>query len=310
MKKVIGVFSLFLFSFLLSANLSAETVTWIEDFKDNILSDEWQFRDLQSQSSAWMVKAWERTVTEEGEDHWGALHITNREAFGHTQRDRPMLEHVLPKAAARKLTIKAIFGYYKPIADTFMGLFLLGQNQSEFAYICFGGEAGQVTERGLKIVSGSSIPIWQKRTKTKPARVSIHFHQNHDGNAGVNDGYIELKIVKEDDRLRGYYRRLPDDLTRFVNEDGWLPVRFDGPRNENKWVEVRQSFHTPWEHDFDVKRMGVGFLNNWGGSTMTMRLHLLVLEYPEVGVRAAPSQIKRITTRWADLKREDSRLRD
>lgn len=252
MKKVIAVFSLFLFSLLLSANLSAETVTWIEDFKDSTLSDEWQFRDLQSQSSAWMVKAWERTVTEEGEDHWGALHITNHEAFGHTQRDRPLMERDIPKAAARRLTITGIFGYYKPIADTFIGLFLLGQNQSEFAYICFGGEAGQVAERGLKIVSG----------------------------------------------------RLPDDLTRFINDDGWLPVRIDGPRNENKWIEARQSFHTPWEHDFDVKRIGVGFLNNWGGFTMTMRLHLLVLEYLEVGVRVAPSQIKRITTRWADLKRE------
>jgi len=63
-----------LFLFLFATDSFAETVTWVEDFKNNKLSDGWRFRDLRSHSSAWMIEAWERTVTEEGEDHWGALH--------------------------------------------------------------------------------------------------------------------------------------------------------------------------------------------------------------------------------------------
>ena len=296
MKKLIA----FLGLFVLLATTSQSNTLFTEDFLDEKLSNDWSFRDLRSGSSAWMVKDWEQVVDVDGRREYGALHITNYEAFGHTQRDRPVLETKIPEQAGDNFSVEGIFGYYT-VGDVFMGLFLFGDNDSEFAYICFGGEKVSIELYGLIVVSGGSEMQWVK-PKKGAGGVYADFRDNGPNNTGFEHGYIELKIVKRGNSFRGYYRSIPDEFVSFITPNGWLPVNFVLDSDERKpWKETHQSFNTPWEYDFEVKRIGVGFLNNWSGWRTTLRVHFLTLTSEEE-VPNAPATFRKSTTRWASLK--------
>lgn len=170
-----------------------------------------------------MVEGWEGSATGD----FGALHITSYEGLSRARPDRPILERQAPKQASDSLIVEAIFGYYKPIPffTVLMGIFLFGDNDMEFAYIAFGGTEQWVERNGLEIEIGSMFPILEKARKGIPRRLRVSLDKVLSSKAtGWNDGYIELKIVKEGSKLSAFYRRFPEGLVALVNDDGWLPV--------------------------------------------------------------------------------------
>ena len=64
---------------------------------------------------------------------------------------------------------------------------------------------------------------------------------------------LHLKIVKEDDLFSGYYRE--------SEKDDWT-----------------LSGNKTWNHKFDVERVGIGFMNSWGGQTVTFLVDTLSIE--------------------------------
>ena len=87
---------------------------------------------------------------------------------------------------------------------------------------------------------------------------------------------LHLKIVKEDDVFSGYYR-------------------------ENEKDEWKLSGDKTWNHKFDVERVGIGFMNNWGGQTVTFLVDSLSIEGDGIKPLAVAPEGKLATT-WSHLK--------
>ena len=87
---------------------------------------------------------------------------------------------------------------------------------------------------------------------------------------------IHLKLVKEDDVFSGYFRESEkDDQTLAGNK--------------------------MWNHKFDVKQVGIGFMNNWGGKTVTFIVDQLSIEGD--GIKPFPVEPKgKLATTWGTLK--------
>ena len=90
------------------------------------------------------------------------------------------------------------------------------------------------------------------------------------------DAPLHLKIVKEDDVFSGYYR-------------------------ENEKDEWALAGEKTWNHKFDAERIGIGFMNNWGGQTVTLLVDTLSVEGEGIEPLAvAPSG--KLATTWGHLK--------
>lgn len=87
---------------------------------------------------------------------------------------------------------------------------------------------------------------------------------------------IHLKIVKEDDLFSGYFR-------------------------ENEKDEWTLSGGKTWNHKFDVERVGIGFMNNWGGKTVTFFVDSLSIEGEGIKPLAIAPEGK-LATIWGHLK--------
>ncbi len=87
---------------------------------------------------------------------------------------------------------------------------------------------------------------------------------------------VHLKIVKEDDVFSGYYR-------------------------ENEKDEWKLSGDKTWNHKFDVERVGIGFMNNWGGKTVTFFVDTLSIEGEGIKPLAVAPEGK-LATAWGRLK--------
>ena len=87
---------------------------------------------------------------------------------------------------------------------------------------------------------------------------------------------LHLKIVKEDDLFSGYYR-------------------------ENEKDEWTLSGAKTWNHKFDVERVGIGFMNNWGGQTVTFFVDTLSIEGDGIEPMSVAPDGK-LTTTWGTLK--------
>lgn len=88
---------------------------------------------------------------------------------------------------------------------------------------------------------------------------------------------LHLKIVKENDLFSGYYRE--------SEKDDWT-----------------LSGNKTWNHKFDVERVGVGFMNSWGGQTVTFFVDTLSIE----GEGIEPLEVApygKLTTTWSTLKK-------
>ncbi len=87
---------------------------------------------------------------------------------------------------------------------------------------------------------------------------------------------FHLKLVKEGDTFSGYFRK--------DEKDEWTLA-------QNKM----------WNHNFDVKQVGIGFMNNWGGQTVTFLIDQLSIE----GEGIKPFSVEpddKLATTWGDLK--------
>ena len=87
---------------------------------------------------------------------------------------------------------------------------------------------------------------------------------------------FHLKLVKEGDTFSGYFRK--------DEKDDWTLA-------QNK----------TWNHNFDVKQVGIGFMNNWGGQTVTFMIDQLSIE----GEGIEPFSVEpngKLATTWGDLK--------
>ena len=87
---------------------------------------------------------------------------------------------------------------------------------------------------------------------------------------------LHLKIVKEDDVFSGYYRE--------DEKDDWTLA---GGKT--------------WTHDFDVERVGIGFMNSWGGQTVTLLVDTLSIEGDGIEPLSVDATGKLATT-WSTLK--------
>ena len=89
---------------------------------------------------------------------------------------------------------------------------------------------------------------------------------------------LHLKLVKEGDTFSGYFRK--DD------KDDWSLA-------QNK----------SWNHNFKVKKVGIGFMNNWGGQTVTLLIDQLSIE----GAGIKPFLVEpsnKLATTWGALKKD------
>ncbi len=87
---------------------------------------------------------------------------------------------------------------------------------------------------------------------------------------------IHLKIVKEDDVFSGYYR-------------------------ENEKEEWQLAGGKTWNHKFDVERVGIGFMNSWGGQTVVFLVDTLSIDGEGIKPMVVVPQGK-LTTTWGNLK--------
>lgn len=87
---------------------------------------------------------------------------------------------------------------------------------------------------------------------------------------------LHLMIVKEDDVFSGYYRE--------DEKDDWTLA---GAKT--------------WTHDFDVERVGIGFMNSWGGQTVTLLVDTLSIEGDGIEPLSVDATGKLATT-WSTLK--------
>ena len=56
-----------------------------------------------------------------------------------------------------------------------------------------------------------------------------------------------------------------------------------------------------WNHKFDVERVGIGFMNSWGGKTVTFLVDTLSIEGEGIEpLSVAP--MGKLTTTWGTLK--------
>lgn len=87
---------------------------------------------------------------------------------------------------------------------------------------------------------------------------------------------LHLKIVKEDDTFSGYFRR---------NE-------------KDDWTLAGGKM---WNHSFNVEQVGIGFMNNWGGKTVTFMIDQLSIDGD--GIKPfAVDPLSKLTTTWGNIK--------
>ncbi len=87
---------------------------------------------------------------------------------------------------------------------------------------------------------------------------------------------LHLKLVKEDDVFSGYYR-------------------------ENEKDDWQLAGNKSWNHDFEVERVGIGFMNSWGGKTVTLLVDTLSVEGEGIQPLSVDPKAK-LTTTWGTLK--------
>lgn len=56
-----------------------------------------------------------------------------------------------------------------------------------------------------------------------------------------------------------------------------------------------------WNHSFNVKQVGIGFMNNWGGKTVNFMIDQLSIEGDGIKPFSVDPNSK-ITTTWGDIK--------
>ena len=221
---------------------------WTDPFDSNKLIDGWEFRDRREKVSTVTVKD-------------GFLRLTNPTGnWGHMTADKPMLERDVPKTA-QDLIVSGLFSSEpdKP-TNAWIGMFIFGDDQMDFACLLFGGESNQPQ----KCLIGSMIKgAWNDKG---------HFQTGA-------DVPLYLKLEKAGKQFTGYFRT----------------------DQKKDWNKIGNT----WEHQIkEVKKVGLGFINNWGGKTVI----LLVDTFSIDGEGIRPLSVTpsgKLTTVWGALKQPE-----
>jgi hypothetical protein len=163
---------------------------WTDDFEGKTLANEWEFRDRREKVTKTEVKG-------------GFLSMTNPKGkWGHMTADKAMLERDVP-TSSQNLTVSGVFSSEpeKPV-DAWIGMFIFGEEQMDFACLLYGGEANQPQ----KALIGSMVQgAWQDKG---------HF------NTGF-DVPLHLKLEKEKDVFTGYMKQKEGDNWKQIGNKTW-----------------------------------------------------------------------------------------
>ena len=220
---------------------------WTDDFEGETLAKEWEFRDRREKVTKTEVKD-------------GFLRMNNQKGnWGHMTADKAMLERDVP-ASSQNLIVSGIFSSEpeKPV-DAWVGMFIFGSDQMDFACLLYGGEANQPQ----KALIGSMVQgAWQDKG---------HFETGF-------DVPLHLKLEKKKDVFTGYVKRKEGDDWKQIGNKTWAH-------------KIKQ-----------VKKVGLGIMNNWGGKTVVFSVDSFSLEGEGVKPMVVDSA-KKLATAWAELKR-------
>ena len=168
----------------------ASSGVWTDDFERNTMANEWEFRDRREKVTKTEVKG-------------GFLRMTNPKGkWGHMTADKAMLERDVP-ASSQNLIVSGIFSSEpeKPV-DAWIGMFIFGEEQMDFACLLYGGEANQPQ----KALIGSMVQgAWQDKG---------HFNMGF-------DVPFHLKLEKEKDVFTGYMKQKKGDNWKQIGNKTW-----------------------------------------------------------------------------------------
>lgn len=99
-------------------------------------------------------------------------------------------------------------------------------------------------------------------------------------------------------------------------DKGHFPTGFDVPlylrleKKKSLWTGYTKKAEgddwtvigAPWTHDFRPKWVGVGFINNWGGKTVTLITDWFAVEGPKVVSNLAVESKDKLATAWGRIK--------
>ena len=163
---------------------------WTDDFERKTLANEWEFRDRREKVTKTEVKD-------------GFLRMTNPKGkWDHMTADKAMLERDVP-ASSQNLIVSGIFSSEpeKPVA-AWVGMFIFGEEQMDFACLLYGGEANQPQ----KTLIGSMVQgAWQDKG---------HFQTGF-------DVPLHLKLEKEKDVFTGYFKQKAGDDWKQIGNKTW-----------------------------------------------------------------------------------------
>jgi hypothetical protein len=99
---------------------------------------------------------------------------------------------------------------------------------------------------------------------------------NDKGHFDIPEWPIYLKLEKKETELKGYYKK--------KETDDWLQIG-------NAWEDNMKS----------PEKVGLGFINNWGGANLTMITEFFTLEGPNVRPFAV-NKVGKLSMTWGKLK--------
>ncbi len=181
--------------------------------------------------------------------------------FGHMITDGRPL--ILRKAPKGDFSISTLIDTNPPApADNYwLGLFIIGKD----------GDNAVLAENWAVLTIGGS-----KGEKKTLIGSMINGTWNDKGHFDVKGWPIYLKLDKAGTNYTGYYKDKPDD----------------------QWTIVGAT----WAHDMkNPELVGLGFINNWGGTKVTMIAEYFLLEGENVAPMAVDAKGK-LSNTWGDIK--------
>lgn len=181
--------------------------------------------------------------------------------FGHTIVDGRPL--ILRKAPKGDFSISMLVDTIPPApaGDYWLGLFIIGKD----------GNDAVLAENWAVLTIGGS-----KGERKTLIGSMINNTWNDKGHFDVKGWPIYLKLEKIETTYTGYYKEKPDD----------------------QWTKVGDS----WKHEMKTPELvGMGFINNWGGTKVTMVAEYFSLQGDNVSPMAVQS-IGKITNTWGEIK--------
>ena len=116
----------------------------------------------------------------------------------------------------------------------------------------------------------------------------------------VKDGFLQMTNPNG-----GWGHTTPDkpmaSMSRFISKLSKRMISSPATTVRTKKMSGRFPVTKTWNHKFDVERVGIGFMNNWGGQTVTFFVDTLSIEGDGIEPMSVAPDGK-LTTTWGTLK--------